>query len=210
MPESFSCAISFDGEFDGIELQKTLSEFGWKYVYRTSDNTTISIDDENFPIQILSAMLPENHFNKLMDCTITGKKYGPVTAIAWLAKGNDEPIYLVTNFISASKACVYYKKRFIIETFFSDQKTRGFNIDKSHLSSPKRLKRLLFATCLAYVFTICLGMLALQPYYLKLIHRTDRCDLSLFQLGLRLLKYFIFRGLPLPSEITRLSNKQMC
>ena len=187
-----------------------MSEFGWKYVYRTSDNTTISIDDENFPIQILSAMLPENHFNKLMDCTITGKKYGPVTAIAWWAKGNEDPIYLVTNFISASKACVYYKKRFIIETFFSDQKTRGFNIDKSHLSSPKRLKRLLFATCLAYVFTICLGMLALQPYYLKLIHRTDRCDLSLFQLGLRLLKYFIFRGLPLPSEITRLSNKQMC
>ncbi len=69
-----------------------------------------------------------------MNCTINGKKYDPVTAIAWWPKGNDDPIYLVTNFISASKACVYYKKRFIIETFFSNQKSRGFNIYKCHLS----------------------------------------------------------------------------
>jgi hypothetical protein len=32
----------------------------------------------------------------------------------------------------------------------------------------------------------------------KLIHRADRCDLSLFQLGLRLLQYLAVRGLPIP------------
>ncbi|MFY9944069.1 MAG: hypothetical protein WAK57_17985 [Desulfobacterales bacterium] len=40
--------------------------------------------------------------------------------------------------------------RFTIETFFSDQKSRGFNIDKSHLSCPQRLTRLMYASCLAY------------------------------------------------------------
>jgi len=32
----------------------------------------------------------------------------------------------------------------------------------------------------------------------KIIHRTDRCDLSLFQLGLRLLDYFLDHEIPIP------------
>lgn len=31
-----------------------------------------------------------------------------------------------------------YAKRFRIETFFSDQKSRGFHLHKSHLSDPVR------------------------------------------------------------------------
>ena len=34
--------------------------------------------------------------------------------------------------------------------------------------------------------------------WVKIIHRTDRCDLSLFQLGLRLLEYFLNDNLPIP------------
>jgi hypothetical protein len=146
-----------DGEFDGVDLQKTLADFGWKYVCRTASNVVVDIDGEDFSIDTLSAMLPEGHFNKLKNCAVTGKKYGPVTVVAWWAKGNEEPIYLVTNFISASAACNYYEKRFTIETFFSDQKSRGFRIDKSHLSDPIRLTRLLFAACLAYLWIFFFG-----------------------------------------------------
>ncbi len=32
----------------------------------------------------------------------------------------------------------------------------------------------------------------------KIIHRTDQCDLSLFQLGLRLLYYFLDHDIPIP------------
>ena len=42
------------------------------------------------------------------------------------------------------------------------------------------------------------GILALETGLYKQIHRTDRCDLSLFQLGLRLLNYLAVRGLPIP------------
>ncbi|WP_369010735.1 transposase, partial [Methylobacterium frigidaeris] len=47
---------------------------------------------------------------------------------------------------SAEEAIKYYQKRFRIETFFSDQKSRGFNLQKSHLEDPQRLSRLLIAT----------------------------------------------------------------
>jgi len=51
------------------------------------------------------------------------------------AKGYKEPLYLLTNMASADEACGLYTKRFRIETFFSDQKSRGFHLDKSHLAS---------------------------------------------------------------------------
>ncbi|MCL4301652.1 MAG: hypothetical protein KJ077_38480 [Anaerolineae bacterium] len=58
---------------------------------------------------------------------------------------------------------------------------------KSHLSDSDRLARLMIAACLAYIWIIYLGVVALQDGWLARLHRTDRCDLSLFQLGLRLL-----------------------
>ena len=97
----------------------------------------------------------------------------------------------MTNLELAEEACFYYKKRFKIETFFSDQKSRGFNIHKSHLDNPDRISRLLIATCLAYIWIIFLGTLAMKDKWYRQIHRIDRCDLSLFSLGMRLLEYFM-------------------
>ena len=96
------------------------------------------------------------------------------------------------------EVCNWYKKRFRIETFFSDQKSKGFHLHKSHLSDPKRLAKLMIAACLAYLWIVYLGVHAVQKNYLPLIHRTDRCDLSLFQLGLRLLEHLLDYHEPIP------------
>ena len=85
-----------------------------------------------------------------------------------------------------------------METFFSDQKSRGFQIHKSHLSDPKRLTRLLIASCLAYRWLVYLGVCALRDGWLKRLHRQDRCDLSLFRLGLRLLARCLKDDIPIP------------
>ena len=94
----------------------------------------------------------------------------------------------------------YYKKRFRIETFFSDQKSRGFNIHKSHLGDAHRLSRLLIAACLAYIWVVYLGSLCKKEGWQCIIHRGKRCDLSLFQLGLRLLEHFLNENLPIPVQ----------
>ena len=87
-----------------------------------------------------------------------------------------------------------------IETFFSDQKSRGFNIQKSHLEDPQRLSRLLIATCLAYIWIVYLGSLCKSDGWQAIIHRRNRCDLSLFRLGLQLLEHFLNEGLPIPVQ----------
>jgi hypothetical protein len=168
IPESTKQVVLLgDGEFDGTSLQQTLTNFGWKYVLRTSSNITIYVDDESFQIETLAAMLPQGHYKHLRNCKITMKKYGPVTAIAWWANDHQEPIFLATNFNSASIACDFYTKRFTIETFFSDQKSRGFNIDHSHLSSPERLTRLMYAACLAYLWIIFFWYLGIGDRFIQ-------------------------------------------
>ncbi len=111
----------------------------------------------------------------------------------------EEPIYLITNALTGGEAFAWYQKRFRIETLFSDFKGRGFNLNKSHLIHPERVSRLIIAVALAYIWIIYLGEQAKEKGWLKIIHRAGRCDLSLFQLGLRLLKRLLRETLPLPS-----------
>jgi hypothetical protein len=107
---------------------------------------------------------------------------------------------LVSHLSSAEEAIGYYEKRFRIKTFFSDQKRRGFNLHKSRLEDPQRLSRLLIACCLSYIWLVYLGWVCKRDGWQCIIHRGKRCDLRLFQLGLRLLEYFLNEGLTIPVQ----------
>ena len=86
------------------------------------------------------------------------------------AKGYQEPLYLVSNMATAEAACRLYEKRFRIETFFADQKSRGFHIHKSHMSDVQRLSRLLIAACLAYIWVVYLGSVCEKEQWRLIIH----------------------------------------
>jgi hypothetical protein len=192
------CAVIFlgDGEFDGVTLQATLEAFEWQYVCRTAKNVQLCAEGERFTFEDL--ILQPGDCISVPDALFTLQGYGPVLSIAVWDKEYKEPIFLVTNMDLAAEACHWYSKRFRIETFFSDQKSRGFHLNKSHISDPARLSRLMIAACLAYLWIIFLGTLAILEDWVAVIHRTDRCDLSLFQLGLCLLEHFLNERMPIP------------
>ena len=187
-----------DGEFDSTELQKTLDELGWSYVCRTAQNTTAQLEGDCFRLDVMGACIKPGTLVAFQNVRVTAAAYGPVTTICCWASECKDPIYLVSNLASGYQACRYYEKRFRIETFFSDQKSRGFHLHKSHLANPERLSRLLIACCLAYIWIVYVGTLCKQENWSRVIHRTERCDLSLFQLGLRLLAHFLNEDLPIP------------
>ena len=196
VPQGTDVIFVGDGEFDGITLQASLAGYGWHYVCRTAKDIQLGAEGEQFAFYQVGVQPGERM--GLPGVTFTLQEYGPVLAIAWWNEDYTEPIYLVTNMELADEACYWYAKRFHIETFFSDQKSRGFNLHKSHLATPDRLARLLIATCLAYVWIIYLGVIAKRDEWVKIIHRPDRCDLSLFQLGLLLLDHFLNEHLSIP------------
>jgi hypothetical protein len=191
LPVGASVVLLGDGEFDGTTLQHTLQDAHWSYVVRTGSNITVRWDGERFRCETVAACIKPGTLVELRDVHVTEAAYGPGRLLCCWATGYQEPLHLITNISSAEEACRLYTKRFRIETFFSDQKSRGFHLHKSHLADPTRLARLLMAACLAYIWIIYLGALCEQDGWISIIHRGDRCDLSLFQLGLRLLEHLL-------------------
>lgn len=206
LPENYQAIFLGDGEFDGVALQSALQSLGWTYVCRTAKNVLLDEEgDFSFPDLLLRpgdcVSIPNTYF--------TAQAYGPITAIGWWKSGYKEPIYLITNFELADEVCYWYSKRFQIETFFSDEKSRGFNLHKSHLSDPGRLSRLMVAACLAYLWIIYLGITAHRENWIPIIHRTDRCDWRLFRLGLALLDHFLNECLPIPVSFDLFNAKSV-
>lgn len=204
LPQNCRMVFLGDGEFDGIELQAALQAQGWRYVCRTAKNTRLFEDGQQFSFEDLFLQVDDQIC--IPQVWFTQEGYGPVTVIAIWERGFVHPLYLVTNFELPDEALYWYKKRFQIETFFSDQKSRGFFLNKSHLSDPQRLSNLMIAACLAYLWIVYLGCVALRDNWGKVIHRPDRCDWSLFRLGLALLDHFLNELLPIPVSFNLLEK----
>jgi hypothetical protein len=198
LPAGAHVVLLGDGACDGTDLQHTLEEAGWSDVCRTGCHLTASWEGETFCLDTLGACSKPGTLMELQAVRFTAAAYGPIMLVCCWAKGYQEPLYLISNMASAEEAWRLYGKRFRIETFFSDQKSRGFHIHKSHLAEPQRLSRLLMAACVASIWVVSLGALCVQDGWVNLIHRGDRCDLSLFQLGLRLLDYLLHEDFTIP------------
>ena len=204
LPKDCQMVFLGDGEFDGINLQAALQAQGWRYVCRTAKNTLLYEEGRQFSFNELC--LQRDDQICILQVWFTQEGYGPVTVIARWERGYQHPLYLVTNFEMPDEAVYWYKKRFQIETFFSDEKSRGFFLHKSHLADPKRLSNLMIAACLAYLWIVYLGCVAVRDDWVKIIHRADRCDWSLFRLGLALLDHFLNELLPIPVSFNLLEK----
>lgn len=193
VPDEADVILLGDGEFDSVALQSALDEAAWDYVCRTATSTLV---DDGLTRCKVGDLVPVGgeRYASLPKASLTGAFYGPVHLVIWHEARYDEPIYLVTSLALAEEAIHYYGFRFRIETFFSDQKSRGFHIHKSHISDPERLSRLMMAASLAYVWMIYLGVKSVSEGWYRRFHRSDRIDLSLFQLGLRLMEYLLNQG----------------
>ena len=196
LPSHRRVVLLGDGEFDGVPVQTALSEWGWEYVLRTAHNRLLEEDGIPFHFRDLAPSPGETLWAE--GVSFTKAAFGPVLAVAVWPVGKGEPVYLVSNMDLPDEACYWYRKRFQIETFFSDQKSRGFHLHKSHLSDPDRLARLMIGTCLAYLWIVFLGVKAKQEGWQARLHLKSRCDWSLFRFGLALLDELLNRCLPLP------------
>ena len=147
IPPGASVVLLGAGACDGTSLQQTMAEAGWSSVCRTGINMTATWQGETFRLDTIETCLKPGTLVELSDVRFTADAYGPMMLLCCWATGYKDPLYLVTTLPEAEEACRLYAKRCRIETFFSDQKSRGFHLHTSHLSDPERLSRLLMAAC---------------------------------------------------------------
>jgi hypothetical protein len=197
LPEKAEVVLLGDAEYDTTDMLTWVqAETAWEFVMRTASNLLIYDGGHWRPIEALT--VTHGRLRLWPDIAFTQRAALPANVVVWWGRAYAAPLFLITNMPNASGAAWCYRRRFRIETFFSDQKTRGFHIHKSHLSDPARLSRLLIAACLAYVWMIGLGLFTLASGQQSRIDRTDRVDKSIFRLGLDWLKHCLKHGLPFP------------
>ena len=185
-----------DGEFDGVKVQAYCREQDWFYVFRASQNANCYAQDSDvFKPRDLAE---QGRLISIPELAYTQARHAHVHLLVVWHQDYQDALYLVSNIELAEQACLLYQQRSLIETFFSDQKTRGFHIHKSRLKDPNRLNRLLLVACFAYLWIVYLGALAKQDMLQHHFRRKDRNVLSLFQLGFCYLDYLLDHELPLP------------
>jgi len=188
VPAGSQVVLLAAAEYDTTEMLVWMKKnTAWEYVLRTSPQINAQDGQRQQAIRDYPLKKGALFYRDAVGFTQTAEV--TLNLIGWWASRYDQPIFLVTNMQNAYHACRYYRRRFRIETFFSDQKSRGFHIHKSHLSDPARLARLLIAACLAYIWRVCQGLQLLAANKTHLIDRAKHIDKSLFRLGLDWIKY---------------------
>ena len=94
-----------------------------------------------------------------------------------------EPILLITNRTDLKQVQTLYGQRWTIETPFACLKSRGFNLQDTHLTHPQRLHLLLGLLAWTLLWTLLVG-LQLQQTKPSPIKKHGRKAISLWRRGL--------------------------
>jgi hypothetical protein len=191
------CVVLGDGEYDGGDWVEKLKAMGVEYVLRTSKDRTFKEANSGEIFQGKDLSVGQETTMHIPDCQLSdGVK---TNFVIWHERRFKEPIYLITNQDLALMATGYYRKRFKIETLFKDFKSEGFNLDKSKMSQPDRLNRLLIICAIAYVWLIGLGgSIQTKKSWIRRVYKPQKEIFNLFTVGKRLFKYLIKNHLRIP------------
>jgi hypothetical protein len=93
------------------------------------------------------------------------------------------------------QALALYRKRRTIETLFGNLKTRGFDMEATHMTKPEKLSTLIAMMALATALSVKTGVAAdaVKPIPVK---KHGRRAVSLFALGLAILRKIFARSIP--------------
>ena len=118
-------------------------------------------------------------------------RFADLTVTVQWAAGEEEMLCLVSSLPLRQQPNVVYEMRYWIETLFGNHKSRGFQLARTHMVTPEHIDRLILALAIATCLTLGFGTHLILIEHTHLVDRSDRRDLSLFQLGLRGLIRFL-------------------
>lgn len=163
----------------------------WDYIIRIANNTTIT-----FPGGVQRAAdslgIKPGQRRYLPNVRVTLEADWICNlAITWTRATPSCPAELcvvMTNLPPSGWVLRHYLKRMHIEESFRDDKSGGFDLHASHLTDPRRLDTLLLALSIAVLWVYELGEQLLRDDRRKEIDPAYKRQLSVFQLGWRLLR----------------------
>jgi hypothetical protein len=187
-----------DREFGSAAVLGQLDQWHWFYVLRQKGDTGVWITGRNSWQTFSSFVHRPGESIWLGRGYLTSKEIYPVNLLVHWGIGEKEPWCLATNLPDLAMTLQYYRRRMWIEEMFGDMKDHGFDLESTMLRHFERLSRLTLAVALLYVWIISVGTRTIRNGLREWVDRTDRRDLSIFQIGLRFIEKCVINARPFP------------
>jgi len=186
LPPGASVLLVGDSEFGAVEVMRQAEAWQWRYILRQKANNEVKIGDADW-CHFGDCVARAGQSIWLGRGLLTAKHAHSVHLLAHWQAGEDEPWLLAANLPAQQPTLQAYRRRMWIEEMFGDLKGNGFDLERTHLIHFARLSRLTLAVALLYVWCIATGAHDTRDGLRRLVDRADRRDLSIFQIGLRLI-----------------------
>ena len=141
-------ALLADREFVGAEWMDFLNKNNVPFVIRIKEDMLIRLTDGT-QRQFRTLLRKRKHGT--WEGWLTGMNTSPGNRLRCAAKRikGAELLIIATNLDEAGHALSLYRKRWGIECMFADAKTRGLNLEDTHITDPTKLATLLVLIALA-------------------------------------------------------------
>lgn len=201
IPAGAAVFLVGDSEFGSILVLRQLERWHWFFVLRQKARTCIWDEAQSIWRKMGSFIQNAGQSVWLPKAYLTKNEIYPVSVLLHWAAGEKEPWCLATNLPDRCLSLRYYQRRMWIEEMFGDLKRHGFDLESSMLRHFSRLSRLTLAVAFLYVWLLSNGVKFIRAGLRHLVDRKDRRDLSLFQIGLRLLDRKLLNALPVSPSL---------
>jgi hypothetical protein len=195
LPAGAAVSLIGDSEFGSVAVLRQLDEWRWFYVLRQKADTCLWFNQQSSWQEFGSFIDKPGQSIWLGKGYLTANQIYPVNLLVHWKVGEKEPWCLATNLPDRRMALHYYSRRMWIEEMFGDLKLHGFDLEHTMLRHCDRLSRLTLAVAILYVWSVSVGTSTIRSGLRHLVDRSDRRDLSIFQIGLRFLERCLINGI---------------
>lgn len=201
LPKKAAVFLVGDSEFGSILVLRQLDQWHWLYILRQKARTCLWSSERTGWQRLDSLVQKAGQSVWVQKAYLTKQAIYPVSILVHWEAREKQPWCLATNLPDRSLTLRYYKRRMWIEEMFGDMKGHGFDLEGTMLHHFSRLSRLTLAVAFLYVWLLSTGTKAIRAGLRHLVDRKDRRDLSLFQIGLRLIERKLLRQLPVSTSL---------
>ena len=192
--ETAIAGLIADREFIGTAWMTSLAERDIPFILRIKDTFHVRLaDGRHCQVRSLFRKVGVGGRRYIHeDCRLGSRdsSLGPSLKLAATRLVSGDLLVVATN-TDPKIALTQYRRRWAIETLFAATKTRGFNLEDTHLVHPDRVGKLLAVLAVAFAFAHATG--EWQAKHRPIIIKTHkRRAQSIFRVGFDLLRKILF------------------
>ena len=216
LPEAASVEVTADAAFARPVFLKALIERGWDFVVRArlrykvrlldapppAASVAASAVDEagQFALGALAQDLAPGQYRAYGRVAFTQKhQLEGVYVSAYWKQGEQKPWILLHSAMAYPERA--YRRRMWTEELYADLKDGGFGLERTRVRALDRLERLMLILSWVYVWLIALAARVVRSGQRYRVDRSDRRDLSYFQIGKRWLEDVLNQDRPIPFAV---------